>query len=93
MILAFGVIFDMDGVLVDSGPAHCESWRELARRHSIEMSAQAFAETFGMPSRDIVRRFWGPGVTNEEIRQIDEQKEAVYRELVAGRVPLSPGRA
>ena len=91
MILAFGVIFDMDGVLVDSGPAHSESWRELARRHGVEMSQRAFAETFGMSSREIVRKFWGAHVTHEQVRQIDEQKEAVYRELVAGQVPLSPG--
>jgi len=34
----FGVIFDMDGVLVDSGPAHFESWRLLdvqPRHHSV----------------------------------------------------------
>jgi len=86
-----GVIFDMDGVLVASGPAHRHSWQVLARRHGIELSDAAFADTFGMSSREIVRRIWGPQVTAEEIRRIDEEKEAVYRELIRGVVPLSIG--
>jgi beta-phosphoglucomutase len=86
-----GVIFDMDGVLVASGPAHRRSWRVLARQHGIEMSDAAFADTFGMPSRDIVRLIWGPHVAAEEIRRIDDEKETVYRGLIAGKVPLSGG--
>jgi len=86
-----GVIFDMDGVIVNSGPPHCESWRVLAQCHGLEMSDDAFAETFGMSSREIIRMFWGADVTAEDIRRIDDEKEAVYRELIAGRVPLSAG--
>lgn len=86
-----GVIFDMDGVLVASGPAHCESWRILAKRHGIELSDEAFLKTFGMPSRDIVRRIWGDHLDADAIRRLDEEKEAIYRDLIRGRVPLSPG--
>lgn len=86
-----GVIFDMDGVLVNSGPPHRESWRVVARQHGIVVSDQAFAATFGMASRDIVRQIWGPHVTDEDIRRIDDEKEAVYRRLIADCVPLTPG--
>jgi len=86
-----GVIFDMDGVLVDSGPPHRESWRVLARQYGIELSDRDFADTFGMTSREIIRRFWGPNLTEEQVRDIDDQKEAIYRQLIAGRVPLSEG--
>ena len=88
-----GVIFDMDGVLVASGPPHCQSWRLLARRHGIDLSDEEFLKTFGMPSRDIVRTIWGAHVTDGDVRRIDEEKEAVYRELISGRVPLSDGAA
>lgn len=86
-----GVIFDMDGVLVASGPAHRASWQALARRHGIDLPEEAFLETFGMPSRDIVRRVWGPQVTDAEIKQIDDEKEAFYRSLITGMVPLTVG--
>jgi beta-phosphoglucomutase len=89
--LRTGVIFDMDGVLVASGPAHAASWRVLARRHGIELSDQRFRETFGRPSRDIVRMIWGEHVSDEQIRQIDDEKERIYRELITGIVPLTIG--
>lgn len=89
--MAGGVIFDMDGVLVASGPAHGASWRLLARRHGIELSDERFREGFGRPSRDIVRMIWGDGLSEEQIRQIDDEKERIYRELITGIVPLTIG--
>lgn len=89
--MRMGVIFDMDGVLVDSGEPHRRSWRVLAAKHGIELSDEAFAETFGMPSRDIIRKIWGENVDDDRVRAIDEEKEAVYRDLVRDDVPLSPG--
>lgn len=89
--MQIGVLFDMDGVLVASGPAHSASWRVLARRHDLTISDELFRATFGKPSRDIVRQIWGPGVSDEEVRAIDDQKEAVYRDLIRGMVPLTIG--
>jgi beta-phosphoglucomutase-like phosphatase (HAD superfamily) len=89
--MPIGVIFDMDGVLVDSGPAHHQSWQILARRHGREVSAERFATTFGRPSRDIIRVIWGDSVSDEEVARLDADKEAIYRELIRGRVPLMPG--
>lgn len=86
-----GVIFDMDGVLVASGPAHAASWRLLARRHGIGLSEERFRESFGRPSRDIVRMIWGEDLSDEQVRQIDDEKERIYRELISGIVPLSIG--
>ncbi len=85
-----GVIFDMDGVLVDSGPAHHESWRLLARRFGIEISEERFKASFGQPSRDIIRLIWGD-VSDDEVRRHDDDKEAIYRDLIRNRVPLMPG--
>ena len=85
-----GVIFDMDGVLVDSGPPHAASWRALAAKHGLHMSEEDFAETFGQTSRDIIHRFWGAGLSAEEIRRIDAEKEALYRESIRV-AELGPG--
>ena len=53
------VIFDVDGVLVDSYHPHYRSWRELAAEGGRSITEEQFAETFGRTSRDIIRRFWG----------------------------------
>lgn len=86
-----GVIFDMDGVLVDSGPAHHQSWQRLAAKHDIDVPAERFQQTFGRPSRDIIRILWGERITDAEIQRLDEEKEALYRELIRDRIPLKPG--
>lgn len=86
-----GVVFDMDGVLVDSGAAHRESWQLLGRELSRPISDEEFAKTFGRSSRDIIRILWGDTVPEDTIRAWDTRKEALYRDLIRGKVPLMPG--
>jgi beta-phosphoglucomutase len=86
-----GVIFDMDGVLVASAEPHMQSWQILARKYGLEISGETFRATFGKTSRDIIRQIWGPRTSEEDLRRLDREKEAAYRELIAGRVPLMPG--
>ncbi|MBW7906600.1 MAG: HAD family phosphatase [Phycisphaerae bacterium] len=85
------VIFDMDGVLVASGPAHAASWRLVARRHGIDVSEQRFRESFGRTSRDIIATLWGAGLAPDDVERIDADKERTYRELISGVVPLMIG--
>ncbi len=86
-----GVIFDMDGVLVASGAAHRKSWQLLGRKHGIDLSDEAFADSFGRTSRDIIRMMWGDAVGDADIQRYDEQKERIYRDLISGMVPLTIG--
>ncbi|MCE9554977.1 MAG: HAD family phosphatase [Planctomycetes bacterium] len=86
------VIFDADGVLVDSYQAHAQSWQRLAEEQGEGMTPEQFAKTFGRTSREIIRQYWSPeGLTDERIRAIDERKEAIYREIIADCLPTMPG--
>lgn len=85
------VVFDMDGVLVGSGPAHAASWKAVARRHGVQISDGQFQATFGRTSREIISMLWGDQVDEAAAKRIDEEKEAFYRELVRGMVPLTIG--
>lgn len=85
------VIFDMDGVLVASAAPHKASWQMVARREGIDFTEELFQRTFGRPSRDIIRIVWGEHVSDEEIARIDAAKEACYRDLITGMVPLTIG--
>lgn len=44
------------------------------------MTDEQFASTFGRTSREIIRQFWGANVTPEQVRHMDDCKEAVFRE-------------
>jgi beta-phosphoglucomutase len=91
--MAHGVIFDMDGVLVDSMGAHLESWAVLAERHGFAVSREVLIATFGRVGRDIVRTMWGGDLDDETAAARVEEKEAIYRDLIRGAVPLMPGVA
>lgn len=42
-----GAIFDWDGVVVDSSPAHRESWERLAEERGLSLPENHFARSFG----------------------------------------------
>jgi beta-phosphoglucomutase len=87
------VIFDMDGVLVDSYHAHFESWRGVYNDLGIEYTEAAFAADFGRTSRDILRRNFGDDLSDERARELDERKEALYREIIRANFPAMDGAA
>ena len=84
------VIFDVDGVLVDSYDAHLRSWQMLANETGTTFDEQDFAATFGQTSRDIIPRFWRID-DSEEIQRLDDRKESLYRDIVSRDFPVMDG--
>lgn len=50
------VIFDMDGVLLDSMPMHLKIWEELFKERKLPFNLEIFEEYNGMSSIDISKR-------------------------------------
>jgi len=86
-----GVIFDMDGVLVDTGWAHKQSWYDLADKEGFSMSDEFFYSTFGMQNYQIIPMLTEQELPRNEIDRLGEWKEQRYRELIANRLTLSDG--
>jgi beta-phosphoglucomutase family hydrolase len=86
-----GVIFDLDGVLIDSGWAHKQAWFDLAEKEGLEFSDKFFNDTFGMQNAQIipmlVRRELVPG----ELEDMSDWKEQRYRDIVSEKLSLSQG--
>jgi beta-phosphoglucomutase len=86
------VIFDMDGVLVDSYAAHWQSWHFMADELGKGLTEEQFVSTFGRTSREIIAEHWGAdSLTPVEIAEFDRRKEALYREIVARDFPAMDG--
>jgi len=85
------VVFDMDGVLVDSYRPHFESWREMAQEHGVDMTEEQFASCFGRTTREIIVSLWGDHVTDEDVPMWDERKEEAYRRILAEDFPEMDG--
>ena len=86
----WGVVFDMDGVLVDSAPPHFESWQRLAAEEGITVTRAQFEASFGRQNRDIIPTFFGP-VSDERLQALANRKEEIYRNIVREKVPVIEG--
>jgi beta-phosphoglucomutase len=86
-----GVIFDLDGVLVDTGWAHKQAWYDLAEKEGFDMSDDFFYKTFGMRNDQIIPMLAGGGISSEDVEQLSQWKEERYRELVVENLILPPG--
>jgi beta-phosphoglucomutase len=86
-----GVIFDLDGVLVDTGPFHRQSWYDLAAKEGFDMSDELFYSTFGMQNYKIIPMLAGRQLPTEDIERMSEWKERRYRELIADKLELMDG--
>jgi len=87
------VIFDVDGVLVDSFGAHLEAWRRVAKRIGRTISEDPFAATFGRRNPDIIRTIWPDAVPDDQIEALGDWKEAQYRQILGRHFPAKDGAA
>ncbi|HLO39402.1 MAG TPA: HAD family phosphatase [Phycisphaerales bacterium] len=89
--MSFGVIFDMDGVIVRSEEAHWVSWRAVALRRGIDLTYETFLSCFGRVNADCIRIMLGEGIGPEESRSIAQAKESAFRDAIRASVPLAAG--
>ena len=76
------VIFDVDGVLVDSYHAHYEAWKRVGRRAGRPIREETFASLFGRRNREIIRLLWGDVLTEAQAEELSRWKEVQYREVL-----------
>ena len=79
-------IFDMDGVIVDSNPHHRLAWEAFNRRYGLATTEEMHRRMYGKRNDQIVRDFFGEGLSEAEVAERGYAKEALYREMVADKV-------
>jgi beta-phosphoglucomutase family hydrolase len=52
---ARGLIFDIDGTLIDTMPIHFQAWQEVAGRFGFDYPEELFYKLAGMPTGDIIQ--------------------------------------
>jgi HAD superfamily hydrolase (TIGR01509 family) len=86
-----GAIFDLDGVLIDSGPAHKQSWFELAHMQGYHITDEIFYSTFGMQNPAILTLLEGREPPAEKVAALAAWKEKRYRDIIADTLELAAG--
>jgi HAD superfamily hydrolase (TIGR01509 family) len=88
---AWAVVFDLDGVLVDSYDAHRWSWERLADETGVRFTDADFTASFGQTSREVIARHWGAAVGSDRNRALDDRKESLYRDRLRAAFPAVDG--
>ncbi len=86
-----GLIFDMDGTMVDNMMVHHEAWQRKLASLGIEMSMAEVKEHIHGVNEEILERLFGNRFTSEERKRIAWEKELEYREIFADRLQLIHG--
>ncbi len=85
------VLWDMDGVLVDTGEPHFVTWRDTLAEIGIEYGREDFRATFGMNNAGGMKHLYGDRFAPELVQELGEKKEALFREMVSRGMTPMPG--
>lgn len=81
-----GIIFDFDGVIVDSEPLHYESFRSTISRRGVSIGWQDYLENYiGFDDRDLFRHSFqhgGKRLDNSLLRELMEEKAHIFQSLI-----------
>jgi beta-phosphoglucomutase len=86
-----GIIFDMDGVIIDSNPLHKKAWRTVFGEENISISEDDFTDfIFGTTGDSAIRALTKKDLTNEEVNRYNLAVDAEYRSMVRQGSELEP---
>jgi beta-phosphoglucomutase len=81
MSKTLGVIFDMDGVIVDSNPFHKIALNQFCARHGKHLSEEdLFKKVYGRTNKQWLTNLFG-NIGEDQLRTYAEEKEALFRDL------------
>lgn len=84
---AQGVVFDLDGTLVDNMRFHVDAWVTFGASLGLSITREAVERDFaGKRNEEIFRQLLGPSLPPAELDRLAREKEAVYRDLYAPHV-------
>ncbi len=88
------LIFDLDGVVVDSMPLHTLAWLRYLEQLGISRKDIAI-HMHGRRNDEIVREFLGPDVPRDVVHELGAAKERLFREMMGANLvdSLVPGIA
>ncbi|GCE12282.1 HAD family hydrolase [Tengunoibacter tsumagoiensis] len=84
------VIWDLDGVIIDSAEEHNISWHRMAQDEGVPFTDEQFYATFGMRNDAIIPLLWGE-MSREHIQRMADKKELYYRAAIREKARALPG--
>ena len=84
-------IFDMDGVIVDSNPAHKIALKEFCKKYGKDLSDEELREKiYGRRNQDWLVKIFGP-LDDARMKSFADEKEELFRQIYASDIQPLPG--
>lgn len=77
-----GLIFDLDGTIADTMPAHFIAWRDTLKKHGIDFTIDLFMELAGIPLYGTVEKLNRMFNKSIDPVQMGEEKEDLFRATI-----------
>jgi beta-phosphoglucomutase family hydrolase len=84
------IIFDCDGTLADTMPAHYEAWIDTLARYELVMSEDRFYALGGWPTERVAELLIRESGRAVDAAQVAREKEARFEELLHRIRPIGP---
>lgn len=84
------ILFDCDGTLADTMPAHYRAWLHVTKHHGLCFDEDYFYALGGRPTRDILATLAGEASIEIDLDQASEMKEQAFLEQVAHVKAIDP---
>jgi beta-phosphoglucomutase family hydrolase len=85
------ILWDMDGVIVDTYEGHFVSWKQALDEVGQSYDEDTFRRTFGMNNRLIMATVFGRELEEAFIQKVSDRKEEIFRRDIKGKVQTLPG--
>jgi beta-phosphoglucomutase len=85
------VIFDFDGVVIDTVPYHYKSWKKLFKEQGISFTFKDYLRINGITREKGITMVMGK-ISKDKIQRLSARKQIIYRNLLDKKIPpLLPG--
>ena len=81
-----GVIFDMDGTIVDSLPYHYRAWETFFEENKVENFSEKLKDYKGGGTLDLMTAVYGDKYSRKELKIMTDDKEIIFRKIYKNNV-------
>ena len=76
-----GIIFDMDGTIVDSLPYHYKAWKIFFKENKVENFSEKLKDYKGGGTLDLLTTVLGNNYSKKELKSMVDDKEIIFRDI------------
>lgn len=88
----FALLFDMDGVIVDTNPAHKKAILQFCDKYNKRLSDEELAKyIWGRTNKEWIRHLFGEDTSDAQLKIYADEKELLFRNIYEPDVKLLDG--